>query len=252
MLLRAVYDGDAPFGIKPPGSKIDFLTNTSSAWQVFDALVTNREKAAARVWTGTDGVLGPTGGAPGIDIQKLMGVAATLVQGDLRCIERGTYEGLYSPWAACNYGSSVVAPRRNYLIPDADADAVADSFAKRNQAFFADCESVKRGGFVLTQDVVDTLAQKHQVHTQRLLVAMPGPAQDGDDTGQEEPPAPDDAARLAQRMTDLGLPACEHGRKNRCPLCGVERDRDVDVDPDTGEPVWKIAWKPIGAPPASE
>jgi hypothetical protein len=54
---------------------------------------------------------------------------------------------------------------------------------------------------------------------------------------------------LAEEMTALGITACEHGAKNRCRLCGVERARGVTLD-ESGNAVWKLAWKPIGAPPA--
>lgn len=57
----------------------------------------------------------------------------------------------------------------------------------------------------------------------------------------------DDRARLAQKMTDLGIDRCQHGKVNRCPLCGIERDRDVSMGAD-GTPQWSVAWKPIGAP----
>lgn len=57
----------------------------------------------------------------------------------------------------------------------------------------------------------------------------------------------DDRARLAERMTELGIDRCQHGRQNRCPLCGIERDRDVTMGAD-GTPQWSVAWKPIGAP----
>lgn len=59
----------------------------------------------------------------------------------------------------------------------------------------------------------------------------------------------DDRARLAEQMTQLGLTRCEHGRVNRCPMCGIERDRDVTLDAD-GVPQWRVAWKAIGAPSA--
>ncbi len=50
-------------------------------------------------------------------------------------------------------------------------------------------------------------------------------------------------AALAAKMTELGVATCEHGRSNRCWLCGVERERDLElVD---GEIVWTIAWRPI-------
>lgn len=77
----------------------------------------------------------------------------------------------------------------------------------------------------------------------------PSRAAAGDDV---EEPEPDDAERLAAQMTELGLEQCYHGKKNRCPLCGVERYRSVELD-QAGQPFWPVAWKPIGgkAKPAS-
>lgn len=54
---------------------------------------------------------------------------------------------------------------------------------------------------------------------------------------------PDAVQRLADRMTELGITQCEHGRQNRCLWCGVERERDVElVD---GQAVWIKKWRPI-------
>lgn len=77
------------------------------------------------------------------------------------------------------------------------------------------------------------------------LPALPGGASPMEATDDLDDP--DDRARLAQKMTDLGLDRCQHGRQNRCPLCGIERDRDVSIGAD-GKPQWTVAWKPIGAP----
>lgn len=61
------------------------------------------------------------------------------------------------------------------------------------------------------------------------------------------PPADDAAARLAEAMTEHGVDRCEHERRNRCLLCGVERER-VPVPGVDGKPHgWKIAWRPIKA-----
>jgi phage gp29-like protein len=54
----------------------------------------------------------------------------------------------------------------------------------------------------------------------------------------------DDVAALARKMTELGLERCQHGKPNRCRICGIERQRDVELV--NGAPVWSIAWKPIG------
>lgn len=68
------------------------------------------------------------------------------------------------------------------------------------------------------------------------------PASMGDDLD-----SPDDIAAFARSMTELGVERCPHGRQNRCPLCGIERERTVEMGAD-GLPHYPIAWKPIGAP----
>jgi SPP1 gp7 family putative phage head morphogenesis protein len=56
----------------------------------------------------------------------------------------------------------------------------------------------------------------------------------------------EDIARLAAKMTALGVAQCAHGKTNRCRICGIERVRDVELGADN-EPVWSVAWKPIGS-----
>jgi len=168
-LLRALASGEAPVGIRPAGSKTDFVANPSNAWQVFDQLVTGADKAAARIYLGTDGTMGSQGGAPGVDVEELFGVAATIVEGDLHCIERGLQSGLLEPWAAINFGSSDLAPQRLYTIPDADEIALGDSLAKRRTDFWADIASTKANGFEVTQEYVDALALAYNVSPPTLL-----------------------------------------------------------------------------------
>lgn len=167
-LLRSVANDDTPYGIRPAGSKIDYLVNTSQAWQIWEHLITNAEKAAARIYLGTDGVLGSQGGAPGVDVNALFGVARTRVEGDLHCIEAGFYTGVLIPWTLLNFGDAAPAPRRLYQIPDADADAAVEATAKRRTAFYADIDAHRAQGFEVTQDAVDALAAAYQVDPPKL------------------------------------------------------------------------------------
>lgn len=169
-LLRSIANDDTPIGIQPTGSKIQYLVNSSSAWQIFDKLALNAEKAAARIYLGTDGTLGSQGGAPGVDVDALFGVARTYIEGDLRCIERCFYAGTIVPWTAINFGDSSMAPRRVYQIPDVDQDAATDALAKRRQAFYADLEKQRANGFPVTQETVNKLAEEYRV-TAPLLAA---------------------------------------------------------------------------------
>jgi hypothetical protein len=186
-LLKAMSSADAPVGIRPAGSKTDYVTNNSTAWQVWSELVSNAEKAAARIYLGTDGTLGTQGGAPGVDIQALFGVALTKIQGDLACIERSILTGVIEPWCAVNFGDSSLAPERLYEIPDADEDARRDSFAKRNQAFFADLKAAREAGFVPTPDYVEALAKQHGVPAPPAAPAAPAPAPAAQDAAPAVP-----------------------------------------------------------------
>lgn len=168
-LLRDIASADSPVGIRPSGAKTDLLTNNSTAWQVWNELVQNAEKAAARIYLGTDGTLGSQGGAPGVDIDSLFGVAATKVRGDLKCIERGLLTGVIEPWCAVNFGDSSLAPKRVYLIPDGDEKERQESHAKRSAAFFADLKTAHDAGIVLTPEFIDQLAEDYGVRPLNLL-----------------------------------------------------------------------------------
>jgi hypothetical protein len=169
-LLQALVSADAPCGIRPAGSKTDFLASGSTAWQIFEQLVGNGEKAAARIYLGTDGTLGTNGGAPGVDIEELFGVATTIVEGDLECIERGLKTGAIDPWCAANFGDSSLAPTRRYKRPDADSEALGASIETRRKAFYADIESARSNGFVVDQKFVDSVAAKYGIEPPSLPV----------------------------------------------------------------------------------
>ena len=72
--------------------------------------------------------------------------------------------------------------------------------------------------------------------------ALPGPT-DGEDDAD---PSLGERRRLAQAMTEAGVLRCEHGRPNRCPLCGVERRRELQGTAEDGTPRWGVRWAAIG------
>lgn len=175
-LLRAIASDDTPVGIKPAGSTVEFLSNNATAWQIFQELVDNAASAAARIYLGTDGTLGSKGDGPGVDIQTLFGVAATRVEGDLKCIEKALRTGTIEPWTAMNFGDSTLAPTRKYMLPDADADAARASEATRTIAFFDEIDRAKASGFAITPDYVERVAKKHGVEAPALAPAPAAPA----------------------------------------------------------------------------
>lgn len=182
-LVQAVASQDQPVGIKPAGSKLEYLTNTSGAWEVWVKLAEVAERAAARIYLGTDGVLGAQGGAPGVDISELLGVASGKIQSDLEAVERGLQSGLVNVWAALNFGDDKSAPTRSYVFPDPDLARVREDFAKRNAAFLADLQAYRAAGCVLTQEFVDRIAEQHGVPSPQLLAQPAAP-------GASDPVAP--------------------------------------------------------------
>ncbi len=177
-LLRAINTSDAPAGIKPAGATLDFLTNNSTAWQVWKELVANGESAAARLYLGTDGVLGSKGGAPGVDITALFGIALTKVQSDLSCISRGIQTGVVEPWCAMNFGDSTLAPQHRYMLPDADEDAMKKSLGDRTAGFSAALKGRVDAQIPITQADVDGLAADFCVRAPTLPVPAAVPSAD--------------------------------------------------------------------------
>jgi hypothetical protein len=174
-LVRVCANPDTAYGIKPKGYELDFITNGSTAWQVWAELILNAEKAAARVYLGTDGILGSQGGAPGVDIGQLFGVATTKIQGDLNTISRCLTTGAIEVWCAWNFNDSSLTPTHRYMIPDADADAVRDAYAKRLTAFHDALDRAERR-FVVDQEYVDALAKEFGVTPPKMKPPAAAPA----------------------------------------------------------------------------
>lgn len=158
-MLENVVSGASQAGIQPSGSKVNFVANASTAWQVFSELINSREKAAARIYTGTDAMLGSVGGAPGVDIATLFGVATTIVQGDFECVESALSTGLYEPWTAINYGDSSYAPSLEYLLPDPDAAAKSRESSEKHARLLDTIKRMREEQMRVDQDVVNALAR---------------------------------------------------------------------------------------------
>lgn len=155
-LLRNVASVDTPVGLKPFGTVLDYITNNSTAWQIFKEIVDSGDKAADRVYLGHDVSAKDAGGDA---VGYLFGVRNDIVEGSLRAIERGIKTGTIDPWAALNFGDSTLAPDRLYLMPDADEDARRKSLAERTAAFHAAIDAAKKNGFATTELYIKALAE---------------------------------------------------------------------------------------------
>lgn len=192
-MMAALASGDTAAGIRPFGSKVEFLTSNSAAWQVFSELIQNRESAAARIYLGTDAILGSRGGAPGIDVAALFGIATTRIQGDLEALERGFREGLIWPWCAAHGIERADAPGLVYQMPDVDANAKSEQEAAAILRLADSVDALKRSGLTVDQNVVDVLVRTLGVTVPCVLAPEPEPSEVGEAEDAEDPEAPSEA-----------------------------------------------------------
>jgi len=164
--------GDAVAGIVPAGSEVDVMANSSTAYQVFNDLATAKEKNAARIYLGTDAILGSTGGAPGVDISALFGVATTKVQGDFLAFANALNTGVFDPFTAYNYGDTRYSPKIVYCLPDPDALLRAEEESKKLDLLMSAIKNLRENGFIVDQDIVDHLASKLDVSRVPQLAAI--------------------------------------------------------------------------------
>lgn len=171
-MLQDLVEGQIGAGLAPAGATTQFLANGSTAWQVFAELMLNVEKAAMRLYTGTDASLGSAGGAPGVDISTLFGVSTTKIQGDFEALEQGLFTGLYQPWTAINSGDSHLAPRLEYQLPDPDADDKSEQRAKARTRLTTAISDLRNLQMTVDQPTVNALAAEFGVESVPTLADL--------------------------------------------------------------------------------
>lgn len=207
-LMRGLMAGDVDAGIMPHGADAKILINGDTSWQVFERLVLNRERAAARIYLGTDAILGATGGAPGVNIETLFTIASTRIQGDLEALQRGFYEGMILPWAAV---SGVPADELclEYEVPDADAARKSEQESEAVTRLGTALKTLRDAQILVTQDTVDALRAV-------LGVTVPCELASQDETAPPIELAPTDVAKVVL-VKEVRL-------SRGLPLLGDERD----------------------------
>jgi hypothetical protein len=202
-MLQALVSGEAGAGLMPAGATAQFLANGSTAWQVFSELVNDRSKAAARIYLGTDAILGSVGGAPGVDIAALFKIAATKLQGDFRALEQGLRVGVYEPWTAINEGDTRLAPHVVYDLPDTDSTQNSENEGANMTRLLDTIERWRKLGMVISQESVNALANTYAVRDVPSLAPAVAAA-------SSAPLAPTDMARVTkvdEARAAGGLPA---------------------------------------------
>lgn len=190
MFLATMHEA-LPYGLRPAGAKTELLVNTSTNWQIFDAIIKGRLGDGARVYNGHDGATTAVGGNY-IKDGLLFGNTVNIVESDLFALETALFEGVIVPWTAINFGDSTLAPWRHWVMPDADADARFDSVAKRRKAMREDVKEAREAGLLVDQEYVDALAKAFELDAPRVATHdLPGSDASGSSGGR--PSIPSDA-----------------------------------------------------------
>lgn len=198
-LLVQIASGETVAGIRPPGAKSDLLFNGSTAWQVFSELGISRERAAARVYCGTDAILGAMGGAPGVDSAQLFQVADTRLESDAEMLERGFWEGVCLPWCALHGIDPEDAAVPKYALPDAETDRRSEQEASAIDRMMKAIAALRESGVTVTQNTVDQMRKIFGVATPMMLAA-------GTSTVQLTPTSLAEIVTVREARASQGLP----------------------------------------------
>jgi hypothetical protein len=157
--------------IKPHGSEVKREEAMGQNWQIFKEILDSDKKDAQRILLGQDGTMTNSGGDY-IKSWGMFGVRNDIVEGDLTTEGAAISTGLLRPWSILNFGRWDRL-RFHWVMPDADADARAESIAKRRAAFWTEIESAKRNGCVVDQPFFDRVAKSYSIEPPKLA---PDPA----------------------------------------------------------------------------
>lgn len=172
-LVKVIASADTPYGLKPFGTTIDYLVNTSAAWQVYAEVIKLGTGDAAKIYLGQDGSVSDSGGNY-IKSKFLFGVRNDIVEGVLKgAMEPAIRTGTIEPWTAINFGDSELAPVREWLMPDADEDARRESLGRQMKGFLEALTMAKEAGLDVTQTWVDALALDFGVPAPSLKAPIP-------------------------------------------------------------------------------
>lgn len=222
----------------PPGWDVKLIESNGTGYDVFMQTIDASDK---EFMVGIAGqIVTVTGGAGFANADIHATIRSDLIQGD--------GDGL-----ASTINTQGLRPVLNYMFggghrgvvewdtrPPADLKAQAESISAASQAIEDANRALAPYGMRVDASEMITRFNIPSVSTQ-----SPSAQQALDAPVADTPPTDESAAELAQAMTEHGVDRCEHGRSNRCPMCGVERVRQLQPGVGGAPHSWGISWRPI-------
>lgn len=241
-----------------PGYNVKLLESNGRGYEIFQQTIETSDREFMIALAGQ--IVTVTGGSGFANANIHALIRSDLVQGDGDALAYTVNSQIIAPLVARMWGRGARASVQWDTRPPPALEAEA-------KAILAAADAVERANAVLAPYgmKVDAreIATRYRIPLLPLsppvpeLVSSPAaaPANDGEvvdvdlaELEQSEPEVettePSASVALAAKMTEHKITQCEHGSKNRCWLCGIERVRDFEPGPD-GTPVWAVKWRSI-------
>jgi phage gp29-like protein len=231
--------------VLPEGWQLDLVESTSKAFEIFDGAIAWSDQALPIVLAGQ---VVTTQGSPGFSSGNVQErIVGDLIRFDAATLGNTLRLQSLVPLAWSWYDDGAAAPWPRWDTQRApDKEGIARTIDILGRAVKELAPSLAEDGVrVDTRAMLEGLGVPlTAVEATRTQAQAPGAGIVADATLDTDDARREHAEALAEKMTALGISRCEHGRSNRCPLCGVERSRDVELGPD-GEPAWAVAWRAV-------
>lgn len=231
------------FGL-PPGWDVKLLESNGIGYDVFKQTIDSSDR---EFMVGVAGqVVTVTGGAGFANADIHATIRTDLIQGDGDGLAATLNIQGMRPLINRLYGGGARATVAWDTRPPADLKAEADAIKSASDAITSANAALAPYGMRI--DAKEMATRFKIPYTIIGNPAQPAAAADpaADQVAVVSPPSDESAAALAEKMTEHGVPRCEHGSSNRCRLCGVERVRDF-LPGEDGNHAWQVAWRPIAA-----
>ncbi len=228
------------FGL-PPGYDVKILESNGRGYEVFTQTIESSDREFV---IGVSGQTVSTDGGAGFQNSDIHAtIRSDLIQGDGDGLASTLNSQGLRPLINRLYGGGARGMVAWDTRPPADRKAEADAISSASDAITKASSALEPFGMsVDAKEMATRFKIPYTIIGDPLASGTAGASADV----ALSPPSEEAAAALAAKMTEHGVPRCEHGSSNRCRLCGVERQRDF-VPGEDGDHAWQVAWRPIRA-----
>lgn len=234
---------NAVFGL-PPGYDVKLLESNGRGYDVFTQTIQSSDR---EFMVGVSGQTVSTDGGAGFQNSDIHAtIRSDLIQGDGDGLASTMNTQGLRPLINRLYGGGARGMVAWDTRPPADRKAEAEAIGAAADAIDkANAALAPYGMRIDAREMATRFKIPYTIIGAELPPAALAPSA-ADPTAVTSPPSDESARSLAEKMTEHGVPRCEHGSSNRCRLCGVERVRDF-VPGEDGDHAWQVAWRPIAA-----